>query len=137
MIFQYKPEVWVPVDGREKEKNTYSCSCNDSLGKYSGNDVKHYYLIFFFILFWGLSMRNWNRVCCWLLVWMRLTCGWEDLNLPEGHISFYLRNNPEVKQKCQEEADCPYKVSSSRLDCWLVNVYTFAVGKDKSVHLLI
>ena len=41
---------------------------------------------------------------------MRLTSGWEDLNLPDGHISFYLRNNPEVKEKCQEEADCPYKV---------------------------
>nr|XP_022298312.1 EGF domain-specific O-linked N-acetylglucosamine transferase-like [Crassostrea virginica] len=63
-------------------------------------------------------MRNWNRVCCWLLVWMRLTCGWEDLNLPEGHISFYLRNNPEVKQKCQEEADCPYKEQLNEDQCW-------------------
>nr|XP_022298960.1 EGF domain-specific O-linked N-acetylglucosamine transferase-like isoform X2 [Crassostrea virginica] len=63
-------------------------------------------------------MRNWNRVCCWLLVWMRLTCGWEELNLPEGHISFYLRNNPEVKQKCQEEADCPYKEQLNEDQCW-------------------
>ncbi|XP_022298960.2 EGF domain-specific O-linked N-acetylglucosamine transferase-like isoform X2 [Crassostrea virginica] len=63
-------------------------------------------------------MRNWNRVCCWLLVWMRLTCGWEDLNLPEGHISFYLGNNPEVKQKCQEEADCPYKEQLNEDQCW-------------------
>nr|XP_034305094.1 EGF domain-specific O-linked N-acetylglucosamine transferase isoform X2 [Crassostrea gigas] len=61
--------------------------------------------------------RFWNRVY-WILLVCPITCGWEDLNLPKSHLSFYLRNHPEVAQRCQQDESCPYKRFLDEKRCW-------------------
>ena len=35
---------------------------------------------------------------------------WSDLNLHEDHIPYYFNSNPELGEKCEKDAECPYKV---------------------------
>ena len=35
---------------------------------------------------------------------------WENLDLPEDHLPFYFNNNPSVKQRCEQDNTCPFKV---------------------------
>ena len=69
--------------------------------------------------------RFWNRVY-WILLVCPITCGWEDLNLPKSHLSFYLRNHPEVAQRCQQDESCPYKVQILDKDLFTVYREIFA-----------
>lgn len=69
--------------------------------------------------------RFWNRVY-WILLVSPITCGLEDLNLPESHLSFYLRNHPEVAQRCQQDESCPYKVQILDKDLFTVYREIFA-----------
>ena len=36
---------------------------------------------------------------------------WESLDLPDDHLPFYFNNNPDIKQQCEEDSACPFKVS--------------------------
>ena len=37
---------------------------------------------------------------------------WESLDLPDDHLPFYryFNNNPDIKQQCEEDSACPFKV---------------------------
>ena len=35
---------------------------------------------------------------------------WESLDLPEDHIPFFFTNNPSVRQLCEDDDACPFKV---------------------------
>lgn len=37
---------------------------------------------------------------------------YENLALPEEHISYFLHNNQHVATACKQDHHCPYKVSS-------------------------
>ncbi|XP_048739593.2 EGF domain-specific O-linked N-acetylglucosamine transferase-like isoform X2 [Ostrea edulis] len=56
-----------------------------------------------------------QEVVLFLLV-CAVSC-WEDYNLPRSHLSFFFNNNPEIKQRCHEEDNCPYKEFLSETQC--------------------
>lgn len=45
---------------------------------------------------------------------------WSSLNLPEEHIPYFFRNNPDIKQKCEQDSYCPHKVGCKiKISIWL------------------
>jgi hypothetical protein len=36
---------------------------------------------------------------------------WDSLKLPDEHIPYYFTNNPSLRELCETEPNCPYKVS--------------------------
>ena len=39
---------------------------------------------------------------------------WGSLDLPDDHLPFYFNNNPSVRQLCEEDSACPFKVDKIR-----------------------
>ncbi|XP_061195475.1 EGF domain-specific O-linked N-acetylglucosamine transferase-like isoform X1 [Saccostrea echinata] len=62
-------------------------------------------------------MRQTGSALLWFLFVYTVAC-WVDYNLPKSHLSFFLRNNPEMKQRCQEDEACPYKGYLNETRCW-------------------
>ncbi|XP_071081887.1 EGF domain-specific O-linked N-acetylglucosamine transferase-like [Haliotis cracherodii] len=43
---------------------------------------------------------------------------WGDLRLPPEHVPYFFRNNPHIKQRCQDDEACPYKAATQSKRCW-------------------
>lgn len=35
---------------------------------------------------------------------------WSDLLLPDEHVPFFFTNNPDIRDKCAADSNCPFKV---------------------------
>jgi len=35
---------------------------------------------------------------------------WTSINLPAEHVAYFFKNNPDVKDLCASDKQCPYKV---------------------------
>ncbi|XP_069142595.1 EGF domain-specific O-linked N-acetylglucosamine transferase-like isoform X1 [Argopecten irradians] len=47
-----------------------------------------------------------------------VSANWTSLNLPTEHIPYFFYNNPDIKQSCQEDPNCPYKAELTQEKCW-------------------
>ena len=47
---------------------------------------------------------HWLVTCCY-------GYNWDGLNLPDEHVPYFFTNNPEIKAQCDDDEDCPYKVT--------------------------
>lgn len=43
---------------------------------------------------------------------------WSSLNLPDSHIPFFFTNNPDMRNLCQKDDDCPFKAALKERKCW-------------------
>lgn len=51
---------------------------------------------------------------------------WAEINLPLQHMPFFFKNNPHVKELCERDHLCPYKVNGDAIDrkvMFLLNCY--------------
>jgi len=62
------------------------------------------------ILFCICRMQCWRCFLVIAICHMFVKGDWDSLNLPIHHIPYFFRNNPDIKQKCQDDCSCPYKV---------------------------
>ena len=60
-------------------------------------------------------MASINWISCFALLLMALharSFEWASLKLPEEHIPYFFTNNPDIRDVCDKDATCPYKVST-------------------------
>ncbi len=43
---------------------------------------------------------------------------WTELNIPDEHIPYFFTNNPELREQCRQDADCPFHALVGTKKCW-------------------
>ena len=52
-----------------------------------------------------------NNIYLIILVVEYVTCfSWESLNIPDEHVPYFFTNNVNIKNECEKEENCSYKV---------------------------